>query len=167
MVAFSSNHFGGSIAWRSTGSLESLVFFIKIGETKVNNPQSVVVVEQKIFRFEISVADTALVQILDAADEFSINFGCLLFLETGVSDDEIKQLATVSILHNHKQFLVSFYDLQPKKVMLNPRLDLPRRVGWRWGGELSWEFWFLWWCVQHPFSRLFFPSQEFWQQPKF
>jgi hypothetical protein len=59
------------------------------------------------------VADTALVQIFDATDELSINFGCLLFLETGVSDDEIKQLATVSILHNHKQFLVSFYDLQP------------------------------------------------------
>lgn len=58
-----------------------------------------------------------------------------------MSHDEVKKLAAVSVLHNHKKFLVSLNDLIFSVVEREwDGGDLPRRVGLRWGGELSLVF---------------------------
>jgi hypothetical protein len=51
------------------------------------------------------------VEILYACNQLRIDLRSLLLLEPCVSHDEVKQLAAVSVLHNHEKFLVSLDDL--------------------------------------------------------
>ena len=80
-------------------------------------------------------------EILYACNQLRVDLRSLLLLEPCVSHDEVKQLAAVSVLHNHEKFLVSLDDLLFSVVEREwGGGDLPQRVGLRWGGELSLEF---------------------------
>ena len=57
------------------------------------------------------MADTTLVEVLDATDEFIVEFRSLLLIQARISDNEIEQLATVGMLHNHEEFLLSLDNL--------------------------------------------------------
>jgi hypothetical protein len=70
VVAFASNHFGSSITGRPAGSLESGIGFVHVAEAEVDDLESEVVVEQQVLRLEVSVADSTLVDVLNARDEF-------------------------------------------------------------------------------------------------
>jgi len=51
------------------------------------------------------------VQVLDATDQFPIKLGCLLLIQSRISDDKVEQLAAVSVLHNHKELLLCLDNL--------------------------------------------------------
>lgn len=72
------------------------------------------------------MADAALVQVFNAADEFPKELRRLYLTESLVSDDEVKELASVGVLHDHEEFLLGFDDLQVRLA------NLPRKAGSRW-----------------------------------
>ena len=79
--------------------------------------------------------------VLYPADDLLENFSCFVLWQLAAADYEVKQLAAVSVLHNHEKFLVSLDDLIFSVVEREwCGGDLPHRVGLRWGGELSLEF---------------------------
>ena len=57
------------------------------------------------------MADSTLMQILYATDELPVEFCSLLLIQSRISDDKVKKLATVSVLHNHKQLLLCLDNL--------------------------------------------------------
>lgn len=75
------------------------------------------------------MANTTLVQILNAADELPVKLGSLRLVQPSISDDEVEQFTTVGMLHDHEEFFLSLDDL----VQLNDigvsdllkNLDLP------------------------------------------
>ena len=65
------------------------------------------------------MANATLVQVLNSADELPVEFGCLLLVQACISDDKVKKLATVGMLHNHEKLFLCFNDLsvnQAKRV---------------------------------------------------
>lgn len=60
------------------------------------------------------MTDPTLVQVLDAADEFLVELGSLGFVESRISDDKVKELASVCVLHDHKELLLRFDDLDAR-----------------------------------------------------
>ena len=48
------------------------------------------------------MADATLVQVLDSTDELPIELGCLLLIQACISDDKVKKLASVRMLHDHE-----------------------------------------------------------------
>ena len=84
------SYLGCSVTWRATGSLQCLVLLVHVRESEIDNLESVIVVEQQVLWLEISMADTTLVKILDARNEFPVELGGLLFIESCISDNEIK-----------------------------------------------------------------------------
>ena len=57
------------------------------------------------------MADATLVQILDSWDEFPVEDGSLLLVESSVAHDEVKEFSSIRMLHDHEQFFLSFNDL--------------------------------------------------------
>ena len=105
-------YLGGCVARRATRRLQGLVLLVHVGEAEIHNLQSVVVVEQQIFRLKISVANATLVEVLNTTNELPVEFGSLFLIKTSISDDKVEKLATVSMLHNHEKFLLSFDNLK-------------------------------------------------------
>ena len=105
-------YLGGCVARRATRCLQGLVLLVHVGEAEVHNLESVVVVEKEIFRFKISVTNTTLVEVLNTTDELPVEFGSLFLIKTSISDDKVEKLATVSMLHNHEKFFLSFDNLK-------------------------------------------------------
>ena len=98
----------------TTSRLECLVLFIHVRETKINNLERIVVVEQQVLWFQVTMADATLVQVFDAADQFPIKLGSLLFIQACISDDEVKKFTTVGMLHDHEKFFFRLNDLNFK-----------------------------------------------------
>ena len=101
----------GRVARGATRCLQGLVLLVHVGEAEVHNLESVVVVKKEIFRFKISVTNTTLVEVLNTTDELPVEFGSLFLIKTSISDDKVEKLATVSMLHNHEKFFLSFDNL--------------------------------------------------------
>ena len=57
------------------------------------------------------MTNTTFVKVLNAADELPVKLGSLGLIETGVSDDEIEQLAPIGMFHDHEEFFLSLDDL--------------------------------------------------------
>ena len=57
------------------------------------------------------MAHSALVKVLDATDELPVELGGLCLSQASISDDEVKELATVSMLHYHKKLFLGLDDL--------------------------------------------------------
>ena len=68
MIALACNHFGSCVARRTTGRLERGATLVHVGETEVDDLKSQVVVEQQVLRLQITMANSRLVDILDARD---------------------------------------------------------------------------------------------------
>ena len=58
------------------------------------------------------MTNATLVEVLNTADEFPVEFGSLFLIETSISDDKVEKLTSVSMLHNHEKFFLSFNDLK-------------------------------------------------------
>jgi len=111
VVLLAGNHFGRSVAGRTTGCLQQLVFLVHVTETEVDNLECLVVVEQQVLGLEVTVAHAALVQVLDARDQLLVELARLLLLQTRVPHDVVEQLAAVGVLHDHEELLLGLDDL--------------------------------------------------------
>lgn len=58
------------------------------------------------------MADTALVQVLNAGNQFPVELGGLLLGQPGVAHDVVEEFASVGVLHDHVELFVCFNDLQ-------------------------------------------------------
>ena len=57
------------------------------------------------------MANATLVKIFDPADQLVVKLGCLLLIQASISDDEIEQLASIGMFHDHEEFFLSLDDL--------------------------------------------------------
>ena len=73
-VLLSSNHFRSCIARRSTGCLEQAIrWVVDVTETEIDNFEGLVEVKEQVLGLKVPVADTALVDVLDAGDELLVD----------------------------------------------------------------------------------------------
>ena len=63
------------------------------------------------------MTDTALMQVLNSADQLPVELCSLLFVKASITDNEIEQLATVGMFHNNEKFLFCLDDLQQSTDM--------------------------------------------------
>lgn len=59
-------YFRRGIARRATGGLQIRTLFIQVAQSEVHNLESFVVIDQQVLRLQVSVADSQLVDVLDA-----------------------------------------------------------------------------------------------------
>lgn len=64
MIPLSSNHLRGGIAGRTACGLEGRVWLIHITEAEVNYFEGQIIVKQQIFRLEVAMTYTTLVNVL-------------------------------------------------------------------------------------------------------
>ena len=57
------------------------------------------------------MANTTLVEVLNTTDELPVEFGSLFLIKTSISDDKVKKFSSISMLHDHKELLLCFDDL--------------------------------------------------------
>lgn len=100
-----------SVARTSASSLERISLLIQITESEIHNLQRFVIVYQKVFRLQVTVADAELVNVLDARDELLKVLAGHLLLEALVLHNEVEQLASADVLHDQVQVLFCFDDL--------------------------------------------------------
>jgi len=68
-VLFACYHFRRSVAWRPAGCFELAIrWVVDVAEPEVDNLQRFVEIKQEIFRFQVPVANSAFVDVLDARD---------------------------------------------------------------------------------------------------
>ncbi len=65
MVLLSSNHLWCSIAGTSTGCFQSFILLIDVGQAEVDYFDVILIIEEQVFRLEISVAYLYFVNVLD------------------------------------------------------------------------------------------------------
>lgn len=71
VVRLPSNHFWRGIAWRSASSKQLLFGFVHVGESEVDDFESLMNIEQHVFWFDVSMRDAELMKILEAWDDLS------------------------------------------------------------------------------------------------
>ena len=128
MVPVSSNHFRSCIARASARCLQCLTFFIHVTEAEVNYFQLAIEVKQKIFGFQVSMAYTELVDVVNTCQQFLQVLAGSAFLQFLILHDQFEEFATTCKLHYQVQVFVSlnyFIDLNHVWVMqLLEYLDL-------------------------------------------
>jgi hypothetical protein len=100
MVTFTSNHFRGSIARTTTCCFECISIIVHIRETEVNNLDVVLVIQEKIFWLEISVANANFMDILNTRYYLLEKPACFILLKSFPLDDVIEQFSTTGIFHD-------------------------------------------------------------------
>ena len=129
MISLASDHLRSCIARGATSRLESGGWFVHVAEAEVNNLQGQIVVQEQVLGLQVSVADSTLVDVLDARDELEVKLAGLLLREPRVSDDVVEQLAAIAVLHYHVELLFGFnYFVQLNDIRVSDLLedfDLP------------------------------------------
>ena len=118
IVFFSRDHFGRSITWRTTRGITIPSHIIKISKPKIHDFDIVVIIEKKVFRFQIPVYDADLMNVLDARDYLLEVLTGLLLHDSLLLHDVLKELSARGQLHYKIQHVVIFYDLL---LLLIPR----------------------------------------------
>lgn len=130
VVPLAGDHLWGRVAGRAARRLKRRSRLIHIAEAEVNNLESQVVIQKQVLRLEVSVAHSALVDVLDAGDELEVELACLLLGEARMPHNIIKQLSATAVLHDHVQLLFSFnYLIKLNHIRVSDLLedfDLPR-----------------------------------------
>ena len=111
MVSFSSDHFRGSVARTTASSFQCFALFVSIRQTKVDDLDVVLLVEKQVFWFEVSVADTDFVDILDTSDQLLEELAPFWLLQPFPLHNVVEQLTAVRILHYQEQLPRSFNNL--------------------------------------------------------
>ena len=62
------------------------------------------------------MADTALMEILNTRNEFPVELCSLLFVESRISDNEVKKLTAVTVFHDHEQLFLGFDNLRQSRI---------------------------------------------------
>jgi hypothetical protein len=74
------------------------------------------------------VAHATFVQILNARNQFAVEFGSLFLGQARVPDDVVEKFTAIRVLHDHEELLLCFDDLQRKLTTIFGEF-LPRKAG--------------------------------------
>lgn len=103
-------HLRGGVTGRAAGSFQLLSFLVGVGKTEINDFDVFFSVEQNVFRFEVSVDNTDLVDVFDAGNELVEHFDGFWLLETLVVDDVVKEFSFLHELHDEEELFGCFDD---------------------------------------------------------
>ena len=110
MVTLACDHFWSCVAGTSACCFKRFVLLIYIRQAKVYDFDVVLLVEKKVFWFEVSVADAHLVDVLDARNNLLKETTSLVFLQTLAFDDIVEEFSSTCILHDEKKLARGFYN---------------------------------------------------------
>ncbi len=85
--------------------------FKAIGETKVGDDDVTVTVQKKVFEFEVTVNDLALVDVPDAGYELGEKTTSVFFFEIAVGEDMIEKFAARGVVEDNTDVFVCFNDI--------------------------------------------------------
>jgi hypothetical protein len=92
-----------------------------VAQTEVYDFQRLVLVEEKVFRFEVAMYDTVFVYILDSCEKLLHEEDGFGLVESFFFDDVIEEFSSFSVLHDEVDVSFGFDDLCERGVL--------RRVG--------------------------------------
>ena len=95
-------YLGCSVARRAASSLESLILLVHVGETEIDDFEGVVVVQEQVLWLQVTMANTGLVEVLDARDQLPIEFGSLWLIQSSIPHNKVEQFASIGVLHYHE-----------------------------------------------------------------
>jgi len=116
MIPLAADHLGRRIAGTSTSGLEQLVVFVEVAEPEVHNLDIVIVVEQKVLRFQISVAHAQLVNVFNATQNLRVHLAGFLLAQPPVFNDVLEELASRAVLHDQVEVVVIFNHLDTRSI---------------------------------------------------
>ena len=102
MIPLASDHLRSCVARTTTGSLESVLISIHVGEAEIHNFDIVLVIKEQIFWLQVSVTYFDLVNVLNSRDDLLEKPARLILLQTFPLDDVVEQLSSAGILHDEK-----------------------------------------------------------------
>ena len=101
-VLQSLDQFRRGIARRAAGRHEFLIWLESIAQAKIDNFEVLLLVQQQILRFDISMGDAKLTQILNTRDKLLEKSTSFILLEVVLRCDVIEQLAVAAMLHDQE-----------------------------------------------------------------
>lgn len=113
MVPLARNHFGRGVAGRAAGRLKRLAGRVSVAQPEVDDLDVVEVIQKQVFGLEVSMADSALVDVFDARNNLLKELAGLLLLQLFALHDVLEELTPRCILHNEKQLSRGFNYLWP------------------------------------------------------
>ena len=84
---------------------------VGVAEAEIYDLDVFVVIEEEVFRLEVSMDDVQLVDILDASVDLLEKLACLVFLQTSVRNNVVKELTAARVLHDQVELLGCLDDL--------------------------------------------------------
>ncbi len=100
IVSFALYHLRSRITRWTTWGLEQFTLLISVTEPKINNLQRVIISKQYILRLEIPVCYIDFPHILNTIDKLMKKFPSLVFLNTLILDNVVKELSVLHVLHD-------------------------------------------------------------------
>lgn len=108
---FTIDHLRRSITGGTTGRFESFTIFISIGESKVNDSDGLIIVNQNIFQFKIPVNNFQFMTVLDTADDLIEYLTSFILIHSLLLDDVVKQFSSTKKLHDQEKIFWRLNDL--------------------------------------------------------
>ena len=105
MVCLSGHNLGRGVMGGSTAGFQHSIS-LQSSHTKVGNLDVAVLVQQQILGLEISVTNVESVAVVDSIDDLQKVRGGLVFLQTALFDQIVKQLAALNVFQNEISVLV-------------------------------------------------------------
>lgn len=105
------NHFRSGIARRPASSPQPLLRLVSIGQSKIDNPDGLIVIDEAVLQFEIAVHNPQFMNIFDATDDLLEDLAGLLLLHPLLADDVIEELSPLHVLHHQEEMLGRLDDL--------------------------------------------------------
>lgn len=113
-VLLARDHLGCRVAGRATSRFQLLLraSSVHVTQSKINNFQSLVEVEQKVLRLQVPVTDATLVNVLDTRDQLLIHAAGCLLVQALVRHNVVKELSILAVLHDQEKLTFSFNDFK-------------------------------------------------------
>lgn len=107
-VPSSSDNFRSYVLWSTTkGEGDLFFFFFYFTQSKICYAQVALAINQDVFRFEISVDDSIIMQALQSQNHLGGVKTSSVLLESAIFLKMVKELSTVDIIHHEVQFIAA------------------------------------------------------------
>ena len=111
MVLFAGDHLWSCVTWRTTRRFQSLFRLVGIAESKIDNFDLTVMIEEEVLGLHISMNYTELVEIVDPRDDLLKEFAGFLLTQFVKFHDVFEKFAAGDIFRNEVKLPRSLNDL--------------------------------------------------------
>ena len=112
VVLQSIDHLRCCVAGRATRRLEELSLLVSVTQAEVDEPYVFLMVQKQVFRFQVSVDDAQLVQVLNTTDDLLEELACFRLFQLLLLDDVVKKFASTHKLHDQEELLWRLNNLE-------------------------------------------------------